>query len=137
MPHQIIKAAKSGDAAQVAAFLTADPTLVNEADVDGSTPLHYAAWKGHVEVTRVLLDAGADTAAQNANGHWGTTPLHAAAHANNNAIVQLLLERGADMNAKDGNGKTPLHHTTFHGAKAAARVLLAHGATDETSTAEG
>lgn len=58
----------------------------------------------------------------------GTTPLHAAAHANQAAIAQMLIENGADVNAQDKDGKTPLHHTTFHKAKAAAKVLQNNGA---------
>lgn len=91
--------------------------------INGSTPLHCATWKGHQEIVAFLLDAGADVNAQNRNEHWGTTPLHAAAHANQAAIAQLLIEHGADINAQDLNGKTPMHHTTFHRAKAVAKLL--------------
>ncbi len=125
----IIKAAKSGDLVQVKRLLAADGTLVDARDTDGSTPLHCAAWKGHQKIVAFLLKAGADPNAQNANGHWGTTPLHAAAHANEAAIAELLIQHGADVNAHDLNGKTPLHHTTFHKAKAAARLLQKYGAT--------
>jgi ankyrin repeat protein len=79
-------------------------------------------------VVELLLAAGADVHAQNQNDHWGTTLLHATAHANHAGIAQRLIEQGADVNAQDGNGTTPLHHTTFHKAKAAAKLLLAHGA---------
>jgi ankyrin repeat protein len=61
--------------------------------------------------------------AQNHNSHWGTTPLHAAAHANRAEIAKLLIDHGADVNALDLDGKTPMHHTTFHKAKAVAKLL--------------
>lgn len=123
MQKDMIKAAKNGDAAKVRTLLDTDLTLINALDTDGSTPLHCAAWKGHEEVATALLDAGADVNAHNQNTHWGTTPLHAAAHANNTAIVRLLLARGADKEAEDSSGKTPLDHTTYHNAKAAAKLL--------------
>jgi ankyrin repeat protein len=125
---EIIKAAKSGDLEKVKGLLETDPALVHARDKDGSTPLHCAAWKGHQQVVELLLKAGADVNAQNTNDHWGTTPLHAAAHANQAAIAELLIERGAAPNAKDLAGKTPMHHTTFHKATAAAKVLQKHGA---------
>ena len=120
---EILKAAKSGNAATVKALLKIDADLHNARDRDYSTPLHCAVWKGHLEVVRTLLDAGADVNALNQNDHSGNTPLHAAAHANHIAIAQLLIQRGANVDARDVNVRTPLDHTDFHEAKAVARIL--------------
>jgi ankyrin repeat protein len=119
----IIKAAKSGDLGTLMSLLAQDVSLLNARDSDGSTPLHCATWKGHPMVVAALLEAGADVNAVNQNEHWGTTPLHAAAHANQAAIAKMLLDHGADMKAKDMEGRTPMFHTTFHKAKAVAKLL--------------
>jgi len=123
MEQEFIKAAKHGDSAKIAEMLSLQPSLLHAVDTDGSTALHCAAWKGHTETVKVLLDAGAPVNVHNANGHWGTTPLHAAAHANQPAIVELLIQNGADINAKDLEGRPPMAHTEFHKATAAAKVL--------------
>lgn len=123
---EIIKAAKSGDTSRMRDLLATDNSLVNARDQDGSTALHCAVWKGHQEVVARLIDAGSDVNSHNENDHWGTTPLHAAAHANQAAIAELLIERGADVNAKDREGRTPMFHTTFHKAKAVAKILEKH-----------
>ena len=125
---EIIRAAKKGDAAKVRGLVATDAGLVHAQDSDGSTPLHCATWKGHLDTVAFLLSAGANVNAHNRNDHWGTTPLHAAAHANQAAIAKLLIEHGADVNAKDLNGKTPMHHTTFHKAKAVAKLLQSYDA---------
>ena len=125
---ELIKAAKKGDLDKLKALLESDRTLMDSRDSDGSTALHCATWKGHREVVVFLLNSGADVNSHNSNDHWGTTPLHAAAHANQAIIVQLLIDAGADVNANDLNGKTPLFHTTFHKATAAAKILTKHGA---------
>jgi ankyrin repeat protein len=119
---EIIKAAKAGRTAKVKELLAADASLRNARDKDGSTPLHCATWKGQQGVVAWLLKSGAEVNAHNANEHWGTTPLHAAAHANQAAIAQMLIDHGADVNARDMNAQTPLHHTTFHKAKAVAKL---------------
>ena len=119
----IIKAAKSGDVATIKSLLKSDPSLIDARDTDGSTPLHCATWKGHEKVAELLLKEGANVNAVNQNGHWGTTPLHAAAHANQVKIAQLLLDHGANVKANDMEGRTPLFHTTFHKAKAVAKLL--------------
>ena len=123
----ISKAAKSGDVATIQALLASDPSLIEARDADGSTPLHCATWKGREAVAELLVKAGANVNAVNQNGHWGTTPLHAAAHANQAKIAKLLLDHGADVKAKDMEGRTPMFHTTFHKAKAVARLLEPFG----------
>ena len=119
----VIKAAKHGDVAALRQLLRSDPKLIETRDSDGSTPLHCATWKGHTEAAEFLVKAGADVNAQNENDHWGTTPLHAAAHANQPKIAKLLIDSGADVKAKDREGRTPMFHTTFHKAKAVAKLL--------------
>lgn len=61
-------------------------------EVANVPPLVGAAWGGHVEVARRLLDAGA---APDAAADEAFTPLLAAAVRGDEAMVRLLLERGA------------------------------------------
>ena len=119
----MLKAAKYGDCAALAALLDHDAALLEVRDGDGSTPLHCACWKGHLEAVTLLLERGADYAALRTGGHYGTTPLHAAAHGNQRDIVRLLLDHGADAAARDDEGLDALAHTEFHKATAAAKVL--------------
>ena len=126
--REIIKAAKAGYVSRIKDLLAADSALINARDKDGSTPLHCATWKAQQQVVALLLESGADVNAHNANDHWGTTALHAAAHANQAAIAQMLIDHGADVNAKDGEERTPMFHTTFHQAKAVAKLLEEQGA---------
>lgn len=128
---QIIRAAKRGEADVVRALLRETPSLVHARDTDGSTPLHCAAWKGHVSVASVLLEHGADVNAANQNGHWGTTPLHAAAHGNQREVAKVLLAHGADVAVVNRHGRTPLGETAIHNARAVARLLEAVGAPRE------
>jgi ankyrin repeat protein len=125
---EILKAAKSGDADRVKTLVKQDASLMSARDTDGSTPLHCACWKGHDSVVAVLLEAGADVNAENSNDHWGTTPLHAAAHAGQKKIAELLIAHGANINARNLNKRTPLDETSFHDAKAVAKLLIASGA---------
>ena len=128
--REIFRAANKGDLAAVRKLLKVDPSLVHARDKDGSTPLHWAAWRGQVEAARLLLESSAEVNARNQNTHWGTTPLHAAAHGNQAAVTQLLLAHGADIHAKNLNTRTPLEETAIHNARAAAALLRAAGATD-------
>jgi ankyrin repeat protein len=118
-----VKAVKHGNAAAVREIGAADPSLVMLRDADDGTPLHYAAWKGHGEVVRVLLDLGADIDACSRDGHYGGTPLHAAAHGNQKEVAAILLERGADRSIVSCNGRTPLQETEIHKATAVAKLL--------------
>ena len=69
-------------------------TPMNPWDVDGETPLHYAANK---ETAELLIAEGADVNAKNEDGG---TPLHRVAWKRRTAIAELLIAEGADVNAR-------------------------------------
>jgi hypothetical protein len=69
---------------------------------DRHLALALAAQFGHVEIVRLLLDAGEDPDRYNpVGGHSHTTPLHQAAGAGYDELVHLLVERGARLDLKD------------------------------------
>ena len=125
---EMVKAAKNNNTAKIAELLDTDAELINARDSDGSTPLHCAAWKGHVDAVALLLQNGADVSIENHNGHWGGTALHAAAHGNQRPVAELLITHGADVNKVSFKGTTPLQETFAHKATAVAKVLRANGA---------
>jgi ankyrin repeat protein len=104
---------------------------VNKRDKHLATPLHFASFFGHIEITKALLDHGANVHAQNDNGQ---TPLHQVSlHSEyqeygHNHFAKLMLEHGADVNAWDKDQETPLHSASFMSNLEVARVLLDHGA---------
>jgi Ankyrin repeats (3 copies) len=69
---------------------------------DRHLALALAAQFGHVEIVRLLLDAGEDPNRYNPiGGHSHSTPLHQAAAAGNEDMARLLVERGARLDMKD------------------------------------
>lgn len=72
-----------------------DPT---EQDEHRKTPLHYAAEEGHLEVLRLLLQAGAE--ADFANHAERMTPLHVACRWARLDCVLELLRWGANLDAR-------------------------------------
>jgi ankyrin repeat protein len=71
----------------------------------GMTPLMYAARDGRMDTVRMLLEAGADINARDAND---ITPLITAITNNHPELARYLIERGADVKAVDWYGRTPL-----------------------------
>ncbi|PMB63909.1 Serine/threonine-protein phosphatase 6 regulatory ankyrin repeat subunit C [Beauveria bassiana] len=91
----------------------------------GKTPLHLAAWHGHGNIVRTLLDVDgivAHTIDENKR-----TPLLAAAAAGHVEVVELLLTaNGVDRDFKDADGQTALSRATEDGQDSIVELLQAN-----------
>ena len=108
------------------ATVSAQRVDVNRRDVDGSTPLQWAVYKGDVAEVRRLLRAGADASLAN---NYGATPMSLAAEVGNTDVLKLLLEVGANADSPNPDGQTALQAVARTGNVEAAQLLLKHGAT--------
>ena len=119
----------------------------------GGTLLHYAAGFTRPSLVAVLLDAGADPHALDANNltplayacgnhehgasvvsymlEHGADPreLHQAAHCNNVDVCKVLIATGVSVNARSATGQTPLEMAAAnHAAPRCIATLLEAGA---------
>ena len=143
-------AAKQGDGPTVTELLRRNPELTKAADEYDKTALHWAAEKDHVEVARLLLDAGADIEAKT---NWGDTPLRWAATLGSANVAELLLARGArgftlnvaaalgkldDVKTMIDSGPDPaavsqaMYSAARNGHTEVVKYLLDHGAAIDT-----
>ena len=98
---------------------------VNAPQPDGMTALHWAAYQDDLDLSTLLVRAGANVQAAS---RYGVTPLSLACTNGNGPIVELLLKSGADPNAPLPGGETPLMTAARTGAPAVVKALLSHGA---------
>lgn len=110
----------------------ADPNigdkLVNEHDRgmgwDKSTPLHFAAEKGNLEIAKLLIDAGAKTEAKD---DCGVTPLMNAVKSGNIALAELLLNNGASVNTLMNSRKHAILFALNDAKAELLSLLIKHG----------
>jgi ankyrin repeat protein len=115
----LFRAARGGDVPMTALLLKHGANIELPSE-EGVTPLIVAAGfrasaidtrgrfrteKQAYEVSKLLIEAGADVNNVEANGQ---TAVFGAATNGWNTVVQLLADSGADLNHTDINGKTPL-----------------------------
>lgn len=122
-PSEVADAAMRGDRAAVRALL-ANKTDVNAPQVDGTTALQWAVRANDLELTDMLLAAGAGASTAN---QAGATPMLLAALNGNAAILEQLIKAEADPNASlSPTGDTALMIAARTGKVDAVRVLLDH-----------
>src|SRR5262249_55744650 len=121
---RLVNAVKNRDLATVRTLLKqkADP---NAADVDGTTPLMWAAHNGDSEIGKFLITAGANVKATN---RYGVNALVEAATLGDVAMMEALLKGGADPNSTYAAGETPLMLASRTGNVNAVKLLIDRGA---------
>jgi ankyrin repeat protein len=115
---------QSGDR-RAALAMIAGGADVNQSQPDGTTPLHWAAYRVDQELVQRLLKKGAKA---NVVNHYGASPLAEAARVANVPLVGMLLEAGADANITNEDGQTALMLSARTGDVAVAELLVKHGA---------
>ena len=110
-------------------LLLAAGAEVNSAD---DTPLMLAVWKGHVAVTRVLLEAGAEL-----DTPQTYQPIEEAAAHGHAAILEMLVTAGVDINQTFGSGWTALMAASFWNRPEIMRTLLTYAADVDAISDDG
>jgi ankyrin repeat protein len=126
----VFEAAAIGDVDRLRVLLDGDPALATAWSEDGFTPLHFAAFFGHPEAAKLLVDRGADLDARSTNAQFAldAAPLHSASAAGQLEVCVVLLDAGADVNAVQHGGYTALLDAAANQNEELMEFLLERGA---------
>ena len=114
-----------GDVGAVKRRLRREARRINERQPStGSTPLSDAAFRGNLEIVKLLLDRGANV---NATNRDGNTPLIASAFMCRTEVVRLLLEKGASVDHKNTRGEAAIDVVSSPWSKELAGIYTGIG----------
>ena len=127
---RLIRASSKGDIDRVI-ILIQDSTLVNGKDQYQFTPLIWACRKGHLQVVKALIDAGANKEIRDLRNR--TAFFHAVTFLKYE-VVSFLAEKECNVNPVDIYGWTPLDFAlTNHNTKV-ANLIKKLGASSNRNT---
>lgn len=116
----LVVASYNGQLGATALLLSLGALPDGTSDFSGNSALMGVAFKGHDEIARLLLAAGANV---NRTNGAGQTPLMMAALFDRRAIVDLLLAAGAETGARDAEGNSAASVADAQGNAALAAYL--------------
>lgn len=112
----LIKAIKKNDNEAAMKYINKGE-FINGAALNGVTPLILSVIENNADITKALVEHGADVNAQislNMNEITvGMTPLMFAAEAGNTALTLYLISKGANIHAQDAEGMTALMYAVI------------------------
>jgi len=124
----VYEAATVGNARRLKTILGQSRVRVNEANKEeGLAPLALAAFFGHAEAVKVLLEYGADVNLKPPS-RFANTAVDAAVSGDHADVVRILLAAGANPNVRSEANYTTLHKAAVHGNLDVVRMLLDGGA---------
>lgn len=133
----VYDAAACGRIESLRELVARDPEAVNRRSGDGATALGLAAFFGHLEAVKLLLDRGAQIDRPATNPAFPFVPIHSAMSAGHQQIVEFLLARGANVNVREGGGLTVLHEAAGLGSLEYVDRFLKLGANPAARTDDG
>lgn len=121
---------------RVTELLARDPLLAQTNSRDGFSGLGLAVFFGHVEIARLMVEAGADVNRPSDNA-IRVAPLHSAVESGRAELLDLLLSHGAKPDPVEFLEATPLHSAAARGSREMVEKLLAAGADRHRKTKDG
>merc|ERR1711907_421744 len=125
--HDVHRSVQGGDLEGVKRAIAADSSALNVIGPGGQSPLMHAVLGGKTEITKFLLENGADTSIAEKDGY---TPMHGAGFQGRAEIAKLLIAHGLDPSDMHEDGYTPLHRACWGvstGHTETVKVLLEAG----------
>lgn len=117
------------NATEIAGLLIDSGVSLDDAGVDGWTPLLQAVFMGNVRMTKYLLQRGADVNGIARNDKRSALMFAAESEVRDNEeLAKVLLSAGADINARDKFGMTPLHAMCMTNSLKLIKLLIREGA---------
>ena len=95
---------------------------VYDKDSHGWALLHYACYKGKLELVQYLVDNFPDM--MTVRDKTGQSPYLLTGFSGSVQIVKYLISRGCDVYDKDSNGRTVLHHACSYGKLELVQYLV-------------
>ena len=101
----------------------------------GESPLHIAAYKGNLEIVKILVEKSADINAR--DEYFLSTPLLDACMKGHHDVVKYLLDKGAIVNVQDKILESPLHKAILYQNTNIVNLLLEYGANKALTNIDG
>src|SRR5512132_3082748 len=102
---------------------------VNEAQPDGTRPIHWAVYRVDYELLGALIAKKANV---NVRNEFGSTPIAEAANLADARMVKMLLDAGAEPEGANPDGQTALMLAIKTGEVAVVDMLIKAGANVNT-----
>jgi len=148
----MLEMAAKGDTAAVKDLLDKGVD-VNMRGLDRNTPIMEAAFAGHLETVKLLLNNGADLSAQKNDGATVVTldgghaeigalfkdvaSLVNASSRGDNKVIEELISKGTPVNGLDQFGHSALSEAAWNGRTQTVKLLLDKGANPNIKKSDG
>jgi hypothetical protein len=107
---------------------------VNSKSSIGSTPLHYATYRGHLHAAILLLLCNSNV---NPQDNKGVTPLQSASVGPTPDILAYLIYKNAKVDIQNKHGMTALHYAVKHNFVRNAFYLMEQGSNPDIKDKKG
>lgn len=100
--------------------------FINKQNLDGLTAIHFAAFRGNIQIIDYLIQLGGNPFIKDNDGH---NVIHIASQGDKvNVVYYFIKNFNFDVNDRDNKNSSALHWAAYLGKEIALTYLIAWGA---------